>query len=302
MSPVVELRRARAGMVGHLRRLLQRPAVLEIRRDAGRAEAVIAELGGDPRGGGTSADHRVGVGLGQGSARQQARAAPNRPKQRPLWILGDARSVDVCGEVRLKVMVARHGVLLAALLAQPHPEAAVLREHVLDLHADRRTDPRERINHEGNQRPITKSGRGGGVDGVNQHPRLVRGQHRGLPRPHRVRRSAHRSGGVRRDHLTRHQPIEQVLQRGQLLFHRRRGKLSRLHLDPRRDVERLHPRDRRHLVVITPRQKLRRRAAVGAARVRVADVRREEFQKAHAGTVAGSSNQCGQGMGGSDLR
>ena len=44
---VVELRRARAGMVRHLRRLLQRPAVLQIRGDPGRAENVIAELGRD---------------------------------------------------------------------------------------------------------------------------------------------------------------------------------------------------------------------------------------------------------------
>ena len=42
--PVVELRRARAGVVRHLRRLLQRAAVLQIRRDPGRAEAVIANL------------------------------------------------------------------------------------------------------------------------------------------------------------------------------------------------------------------------------------------------------------------
>ena len=37
-SSVAELRRARAGMVRHLRRLLQRPAVFQIRGDPGRPE------------------------------------------------------------------------------------------------------------------------------------------------------------------------------------------------------------------------------------------------------------------------
>ena len=70
-----------------------------------------------------------------------------------------------------------------------------------------------------------------------------------------------------------------MLQRGQLLFHRRRGLLPRLHLDPRGNVKRLHGGDRGQLVVVTPRQKLRHSAAVSPPRVRVADVRREEFQK-----------------------
>ena len=47
---VIELRRARRGMVRHLCRLFQRAAVLQIRRDAGRAEAVIAEPGRDAGG------------------------------------------------------------------------------------------------------------------------------------------------------------------------------------------------------------------------------------------------------------
>ena len=47
MPAIAEMRRARAGVVRHLRRLLQRVAVLEIRRDPGCPEAVIAELGHD---------------------------------------------------------------------------------------------------------------------------------------------------------------------------------------------------------------------------------------------------------------
>jgi hypothetical protein len=44
---IVELRRARRGVVRHRRGLFQRAAVLEIGRDARRPEAVVAELGRD---------------------------------------------------------------------------------------------------------------------------------------------------------------------------------------------------------------------------------------------------------------
>jgi len=77
---VVELRRTRAGVVGHPRRLLQRAAVFQIRRDAGRPETVIAELGGDAGRRRPPPDHRVGVGLGQGRSRQQPSATADGAK------------------------------------------------------------------------------------------------------------------------------------------------------------------------------------------------------------------------------
>jgi len=43
--------------------------------------------------------------------------------------------------------MARHCVALAAFLAQPHPEAAVLRVDILNRHTERRADPRERVDH-----------------------------------------------------------------------------------------------------------------------------------------------------------
>ena len=49
-------------------------------------------------------------------------------------ISGDAGGLDIGAEIGSKVVVARHGVRLAALLAQPHPDSAVLRVHILDLH------------------------------------------------------------------------------------------------------------------------------------------------------------------------
>jgi hypothetical protein len=44
---IVELRRARRGVVRHRRRLFERAGVLEISSDPGCPEAVVAELGGN---------------------------------------------------------------------------------------------------------------------------------------------------------------------------------------------------------------------------------------------------------------
>ena len=54
-------------------------------------------------------------------------------------------------QIGVKVVMARHGVLLAAFLVQPQPEPAVLRINVLDAHADRRADTREGIDHDADQ-------------------------------------------------------------------------------------------------------------------------------------------------------
>ena len=68
-----------------------------------------------PAASGAAADHHIGIGLGQGGARELPGAAADGAEQRPLRIVPDARLLDVGGEIGLKVMVAGHGVCLAAL-------------------------------------------------------------------------------------------------------------------------------------------------------------------------------------------
>ena len=48
--------------------------------------------------------------------------------------------------------------LLDALLAQPHPEPAVLRVDISDRHAERRADPGEGIDHQPDQRAVAQTG------------------------------------------------------------------------------------------------------------------------------------------------
>src|ERR1700724_1437908 len=77
---IVKLRRARRGVVRHGSGLFERPAVLQIGGDAGRAEAVIADFRGDTSGGCAPPDHRIGIGLGQGGQGELARASAYRAK------------------------------------------------------------------------------------------------------------------------------------------------------------------------------------------------------------------------------
>ena len=60
---IVELGRARRGVVRHRRGLFERAAVLQIGGDTRRSEAVVAQLGGDTGCRSAPADHRIGVRL-----------------------------------------------------------------------------------------------------------------------------------------------------------------------------------------------------------------------------------------------
>jgi hypothetical protein len=117
-APIIELRRPRAGMVRHLRRLLKRTAVFEVGGDARRPKRVVANLGRDlgrPR---APLNHSIGVSLGQGIAGEPAGRAAVGLEQKRLRIAREPRAVDIRVEVGFEIVVTRHGVLLAALLMQ----------------------------------------------------------------------------------------------------------------------------------------------------------------------------------------
>ena len=197
-------------MVGHGGGVLQRTSVLQIGCDPCRPEAVVADAGADPGRQRPSPHHEISISLGQGGPAEPSGATTDGPEQRSLGILGDPGLVQVGVEVRFERMMARHLVPLAALLPQPHPEPAVLHEHILNSHGQRRSDPREAVDHQPDQSPVTQPDRGGDVDAVQQLPSLERIQHRGLALAHAVRRPAHGRGRVVGDHLAGDQPVEQV--------------------------------------------------------------------------------------------
>jgi hypothetical protein len=86
-AAVVKLRRARRGVVRHGSGLFERPAVLQIGGDAGRAEAVIPDFRRNTGGDRAPPDHGIGIGLGQGGQGELARASAYRAKQQALRVI-----------------------------------------------------------------------------------------------------------------------------------------------------------------------------------------------------------------------
>ena len=114
----------------------------------------------------------------------------------------------------------------------------------------------------------------------SKRARLCRIEHGRLAALHAVRRPAHGSGRIHRHDLARHQPVEQVTDRGEALFDGRRGSLTAELLDVGRDMQRPHVDDRGDAGALAPGQKFPRRLRIGAARILVADVGGEEFEEA----------------------
>ena len=108
--PVVKLRGARGGMVGHLGGAFKRAAVFQVSGDARGAKGVVADMCGDTAGFGAPLNRRIGVGLGQGVAGE----LPGRPalglKQQRLRLVRQPRAVDIFMQVGLKIVMAGQGM------------------------------------------------------------------------------------------------------------------------------------------------------------------------------------------------
>ncbi len=245
-AAVVKLRRARRGMVRHLRGAFERTAVLEVGRDARRAERVVADLRGDAGGSGTPLNHLIGVCLGQGVAGELAGRAAVGLEQERLRVVRKARAGEILMQVGFEIVMAGHGMLLAALLVQAHPEPTVLRVHVLDAHADGRADAGEGIDHKPDQGAVAQTDNDRRINRVDELARLGRIEHRRLASPHDMARAAHGAGGIDRHDLADHHPVEQMPQGGEAQLRGRRGsRLLRL-LDIGGDVDALDGREPRH--------------------------------------------------------
>jgi hypothetical protein len=171
----------------------------------------------------------------------------------------------------------------AALLAQPHPKAAVLRVDIFDCHAECRADTGEGIDH----RPIRARSRSPAcveTSMLSSNARASAGSSTGVcPDVTTCRGPRHRRRRVDWHHLAGDEPVEQVTAR--------RRELARPGLNPRRNVHRLDGADRRHASARAPRQEFIGSAGIGPTRVRVADIGREEFEEAHRGALAGGHDQ-----------
>ena len=125
--------------------LFERAADLQVSGDARGAKGVVADARRNAGGFRAPLNHRIGVGLGQRIAGELAGRAAVGLEQQRLRLGRQPRAVAIFMQVSFQIVMAGHGVLLAALLLQAHPQPPVLRIHVVDLHADRRADAGEGI-------------------------------------------------------------------------------------------------------------------------------------------------------------
>ena len=135
------------------------------------------------------------------------------------------------------------------------------------------------------------------VDRVEELARLGRIEHRRLAAPHDMARPAHGGGRIGRHDLADHHPVEQMPQGGEAQFRGRRGARLLQLLDIGGDMHALDRRELRDAMRRKPVEEFHRRARIGAARVRVADLRGEEFKEAIGRALAAGGDESGGAIG-----
>ena len=138
---------------------------------------------------------------------------------------------------------------LAAFLVQPHPEAAVLHEHVLDLHGDDGPDAGEAVEHEADQRLVAQ------IDGdvlpmLSSRARTSAASRRALALAHDVLRPAHRQRRIGLHDVACHQPVEEVTDGSEAKLHCRHRMRRFQVLDPCRHMHRLHIGQQMHVCLL----------------------------------------------------
>jgi len=101
-------------MVSDLLRHFQLTAVLQIRRDAGRAESMIADARLDAGRFRAPADDAVSVLLEEGIGGQLAGLAAGAAEEIAVDVIGDAGRFDIIVQTLIETMVTGNVVLLAA--------------------------------------------------------------------------------------------------------------------------------------------------------------------------------------------
>src|ERR1039457_4518683 len=231
-AAVVKPRGARGFVRGHLLRHFQLAAVFEVRGNSGCAERVAPDQGFYSRAAGAAPDHEVDLRLRDAPFGELLRLALRGTEQGSAFLAADAGGLDVRRHVLFEVVVRRHLVALTALLMQRNPPAATLKIPVLDIHARRGANARERVDHKRDEGAIAEADDEGSDlpgflilpldgDAVEENPRLARGEHRRLARLPAVPRPADGRRWVPGDPLAGHEPIEEHPDRGELQLNAR---------------------------------------------------------------------------------
>src|ERR1700740_1751887 len=111
MPAVIKLGCPRRFVVSDLLSNFEFAAVLQIRRDAGRAEGMIANPRFDAGRFRAPADDAVGVLLEEGIGCQLATLAASGTEEESVDVIGDAGRFDIVVETLIETMVTRNIVL-----------------------------------------------------------------------------------------------------------------------------------------------------------------------------------------------
>jgi len=120
-------------MVGDLLRNFQLAAVLQIGRDAGRAESMIANPRLDADRFGAPADDAVDVLLKKRIRCKLASLAPGAAEEIAVNVIGDTGRFDILVQTLIETMMAGNVVLLAAFGAELKNGSSTVLKVVFDL-------------------------------------------------------------------------------------------------------------------------------------------------------------------------
>src|SRR5260221_4073686 len=129
-------------MVGDLLRHFQIAAVLQIRRDAGRAEGMIANPRFDAGRFRAPADDTMGVLLEEGIGCKLPGLAAGGAEEIAVNIVGDAGSFDIIVQTLIETMMTGNVVLLTAFFVLTHPTAPPLDKIIAKHPLNDRAHPR----------------------------------------------------------------------------------------------------------------------------------------------------------------
>ncbi len=95
-------------------------------------------------------------------------------KERQLGLADTTGGLQIGLQIGFEIVLAGHGVELAALFVEPHPEPVILDKHVRDLHGHRRRNPGEGENQNTDQSAVALTYDLCRVDAVENAACLIR--------------------------------------------------------------------------------------------------------------------------------
>ena len=98
---------------------------------------------------------------------QGAGAAARRAEEGRLLCLEDLGCLQISVTIRLRVVMARHFMALAAFFMQAHPPAFADRKVILNPHRHDGAHARETVGHYADERPIAQTQQSRDIDAVD---------------------------------------------------------------------------------------------------------------------------------------